>query len=235
MICLFLRFYLHIMFSCMAYLFLGFFMRNLMKNMVLFQKLGAKLLISIHLLQDPFPFYFYVHHIGMFSCFRFLFGYILCSFFIIPILSSFFGTRAFNDSSCYVGDDIVLGYPPVYPWIALVVGICSFFYIMKFTNALMAISALTFIVQLIVVLPHIANKIFPFEIRTKKGCLYFIILIIVFYLVLMYLALGNGLLNLPNVSLTPEQIIRKIIHFGSAMILAYLFYRQAKKMNKKSK
>ncbi|WP_407453104.1 hypothetical protein [Methanobrevibacter sp.] len=162
-------------------------------------------------------------------------GFILSSFFIIPILSSFFGTRAFNDSSCYVGDDIVLGYPPVYPWIALVVGICSFFYIMKFTNALMAISALTFIVQLIVVLPHIANKIFPFEIRTKKGCLYFIILIIVFYLVLMYLALGNGLLNLPNVSLTPEQIIRKIIHFGSAMILAYLFYRQAKKMNKKSK
>ena len=160
-------------------------------------------------------------------------GFVLCSFFIIPIFSSFFGTMAFNDSSCYVGDDIVLGYPPVYPWIALAVGICSFFYITKFTNSLMPISALTLMVQMIIVLPHFANRILPFEIRTKKGCLYFIILVIALYLVLMFLTLGNGLLNLPNVSLTPKQIIIKIIHFGSATILAYLFYRQAKQMNKK--
>jgi hypothetical protein len=49
----------------------------------------------------------------------------------------------------------------------------------------------------------------------------------------MYLTLGNKLLNLQDISLTPTQIITKVIHYASAAILAYLFYRQAKKMNKK--
>lgn len=160
-------------------------------------------------------------------------GFILCSFFIIPILSLFFGTKIFNDSSCYIGDDVVLGYPPIYPWIALLIGICSFFYIMKFNDSLMAIACLTFIIQFIIVLPNIANKILPFEIKTKKGCLYFIILVLILYIVLMYLVLGNGLFNLSNVPLTPQQIIKKIIIYASAIILLYLFYRQAKKMNKK--
>lgn len=160
-------------------------------------------------------------------------GFILSSFFIIPILSSFLGTKVFNDSSCYDGDDIILGYPPVYPWISLLIGICSFFYIMKFNNSIMPIVCLTFIIQLIVVLPNIANKILPFEIRTKKGCIYFITLAIILYILLMYLTLGNGILNLPKVSLTPTQIITKIIHYASAAILACLFYRQAKKMNDK--
>ena len=160
-------------------------------------------------------------------------GFILSSFFIIPILSSFLGTKVFNDSSCYDGDDIILGYPPVYPWISLLIGICSFFYIMKFNNSLMPIVCLTFIIQLIVVLPNITNKILPFEIRTKKGCIYFITLAIILYILLMYLTLGNEILNLPKVSLTPTQIITKIIHYASAAILAYLFYKQAKKMNNK--
>ena len=160
-------------------------------------------------------------------------GFILCSFFIIPILSLFFGTKLFNDSSCYIEDNVVLGYPPIYPWIALLMGICSFFYIMRFSDSLMVIACLTFIIQFIIVLPNIANKILPFEIKTKKGCLYFILLVIIIYIVLMYLVLGNGLLNLSNVPLTPQQIIKKIIHYASAIILAYLFYRQAKKMNNK--
>ncbi len=95
-------------------------------------------------------------------------GFILCSFFIIPIFSSFLGTKVFKDSSCYDGDDIILGYPPIYPWISLLIGICSFFYIMKFNNSVMPIACLTFIIQLIVVLPHIQIKYSHLKLEQKR-------------------------------------------------------------------
>ncbi|MBQ2666876.1 hypothetical protein [Methanobrevibacter sp.] len=159
-----------------------------------------------------------------------------CSvFFIIPIISLIFGRKPFNDSSCIVNNEILLGYPPIYPIISLIAGIFGFSFILNSDINQNIVLIITLIFQAILVLPHVINRIAPFEIRTKKGCLYFLAITIALYALLIFLTIGKTIFYPTNSIINAKTILDKIITYGISMIIVYLFYKQAQKMNKKKK
>ncbi|WP_407391348.1 hypothetical protein [Methanobrevibacter sp.] len=162
-------------------------------------------------------------------------GFLCSIFFVIPVISLLFGTEIYNDSSCIVDDEILLGYPPIYPVISLIVGIFGFSFILNSNFNHAFVLFITLIFQLILVLPHVINRFVPFEIRTKKGCLYFLVSCIVIYALLIFLSIGGNMLNSSDSILNPERILKNILVYCGGMILVILFYRQAKQMNEKKK
>ncbi len=160
---------------------------------------------------------------------------LLCSaFFIIPILSLLLGGNVFNDSSCIVDEEIVLGYPTVYPIISLILGMFGFSFILNSQVNSVIVLVITFVFQLVLVLPHVFNNFVPFEIRTKKGCLYFLVSCIFSYAVLIFLVIGGAMFNSADI-LNPARFLKNILIYGAGMVLVILFYRQFKKMNEKKK
>ena len=160
---------------------------------------------------------------------------LLCSvFFFIPVLSLLLGGNVFNDSSCIVDEEIVLGYPTVYPIISLILGIFGFSFILNSQVNSVIVLVITFVFQLVLVLPHVFNNFVPFEIRTKKGCLYFLVSCIFSYAVLIFLVIGGAMFNSADI-LNPARLLKNILIYGAGMVLVILFYRQFKKMNEKKK
>ena len=162
---------------------------------------------------------------------------ILCALFI-PILVAFFRTGVFNDRNCYVGDEIVLGYHPnLYFFPSLILGLFGYYnsfllFSSNLSNAIF-LAIVTLILQILLATPDYINKCVPFEIRTIKGFLYFFIPLIISYISIAYIFLGENIFYTFNITLTPAQIIRNIIVIALGLIMGTLFYRQAKKMNKK--
>ena len=162
---------------------------------------------------------------------------LLCSaFFIIPIFSLLLGVNVFDDSSCIVDDEIVLGYPPtLYPILSLILGIFGFSFILNSQVNSTIVLVITFVFQLVLVLPHVFNKLVPFEIRTKKGCLYFLVSSIFSYAVLIFLVIGGDMFSSSDTFVNPGRILENVLIYGAGMVLVILFYRQFKKMNEKKK
>ena len=81
--------------------------------------------------------------------------------------------------------------------------------------------------------PDVMNKAFPFELRTKKGFLIYIICFIIVYLIVIFLMCGTLEFVPQSIDVSPLGIVRKIVVYGISIILAIQFYKLAKKMNKK--
>ena len=167
-----------------------------------------------------------------------LLGILISLSFVVPFLSKF-RINVFNDSSCYIGEEIVLGYPPFYNGLSLIVGLFGFYNVynllnVNFNNAIL-LFVITVIFQVIFVIPNWINKIVPFEIRRKEGCILNIILISACYLLISLWLMGSMMFYQVNIDLTPEGIIRKIITYGIGIILLILIIRQGRNMGKKGK
>lgn len=85
--------------------------------------------------------------------------------------------------------------------------------------------------QIMLVCPHIFNKFLPFEVRTKKGCVLFVVMVVVLYAIVIFLLCGD--LDLIINNFTVGGFLRKLITYTVVIILAILFYRQYIEMNKK--
>ena len=173
------------------------------------------------------------------SC-SYIMGYLskglLCSvFFIIPIISLIFGTKTFNDSSCIINDEVHLGYPPIYPVISLIIGLFGYSFILNTNVNNDIVLIITLIFQVILVLPHVFNRITPFEIRTIKGCLYFLIPCIVAYFLLINLSTVGTMFNSTDSMINPARILKNILVYGAGLICIALFYKQAKEWNERKK
>jgi len=178
---------------------------------------------------------FYLILVGSYYFGYFSKGFLCSTFFIIPILSLLLGVNVFDDSSCIVNDEVVLGYPPFYPIISLILGIFGFSFILNSNINSIIILIITFIFQIILVLPHVFNKFVPFEIRTKKGCLYFLISCILCYALLIFLLMGGNMFSSTDDLVNPARILKNVLIYGGGMLLVILFYKQAKDMNEKKK
>ena len=179
---------------------------------------------------------FYLIFVGSYDFGYFSKGFLCSVFFIIPILSLLLGVNVFDDSSCIVDDEIVLGYPPtLYPILSLILGIFGFSFILNSQVNSTIILVITFVFQLVIVLPHVFNKFVPFEIRTKKGCLYFLVSSILCYAVLIFLVIGGDMFSSSDTFVNPGRILENVLFYGGGMVLVMLFYRQFKKMNEKKK
>lgn len=165
-------------------------------------------------------------------------GLIIVFSLIVPIIAAFFRTDVFNDKNCYVGNEIVLGYhPTLYFFPCFLLGLFGYYNSLLLIsinlNTAILILIINFIYQILLVTPDYINKCVPFEIRTIKGFLYLIVPLIISYISIVYLLIGEKIFNTLNITLTPAQIIRNIIIISLGLTMGFLFYRQAKQMNKK--
>ena len=162
-------------------------------------------------------------------------GIICSSAFILPLFS-LLRENLYCDNNCIKDNEILLGYPPIYSLIGLTIalfGILNIFQFYNDFNYFIVCLIVIFLFQIAVVNPDIINKVLPFELRRKKCFLVYIISILLVYLVVIFLLCGNLNFVSINIDLSFESITRKIIIYGFSIIMACLFYRQAKKMNKK--
>ena len=158
---------------------------------------------------------------------------------IIPFVFSFFGVNVFNDSSCFLGDEIVFGYHYIYSWISLFIGLLGFYTAttlinVNFNNAVV-LFVVTIIFQLLFVTPNLLNRFLPFELKTKRGFLFYTIPLLLIYVLIFYIITGIYFFNFQSLVLTPELFIRKSITWLIALVFSIVFYRQAKEMNEKKK
>lgn len=162
---------------------------------------------------------------------------ILISFsFVIPALGLFFRTNIFNDESCFKGEKIIFGYNPIrYGPLSLIIGICGYINVLQLhdINLSILLFIVTLIFQILFVIPDQFNKILPIEIREIKGFLSYICLLILSYSILFFIITGGNFINGINFNLSLEGIIRKVIVYSTAIILAILFVKQIKNMNNK--
>ncbi|MBR2558419.1 MAG: hypothetical protein IKE95_08660 [Methanobrevibacter sp.] len=163
-------------------------------------------------------------------------GKLLSIAFIIPFCS-LLRTGVFNDSSCYLDDEIVIGYPPHYNILSLIVGLIGLYnaYFLLNTDYIggLLLFGTTLLFELIIVVPNWFNKVLPIEIRRLKGLIAFLVPTLIVYFVIYAILTGNNF-NFPlTLDLTPIGILRKIITYGIGIVFIILFCRQARKMNKK--
>lgn len=91
---------------------------------------------------------------------------------------------------------------------------------------------ITLIFQILFVIPDKFNRVLSFEVRKKKGCMLLLIsLIIIFFSISMIF--GLNLVNLNNIDLSFEGIARKVVIWGTAIIIVILYIRKIKEMNQK--
>ena len=170
---------------------------------------------------------------------KLLLGALLSFSFAIPFISAFFRTDVFNDSSCYLDDEIVLGYQPTCHTFSILAGLLGFYNTYALLNVNYDCAILLFVItvlfQIIFVIPNWANKIVPFEIRKKEGFILYNVLTGAVYLLILYCIIGNTMFPPIHINLTPEGIIRKIITYGIGIILLILIIKQGKNMGKKEK
>ena len=162
-------------------------------------------------------------------------GILVTIAFVIPFVSAFFRTGVFNDSSCYIGDEVVFGYSPISIVISLFVGLFGFYntYALLDVNSNNAILLfiITILFQIIFIIPDWANKIVPFEIRKKKGFLIYSALTGGAYLLISYCLIGKSMFPSTPIKFSPENIII----YGIGIILLILIIKQGRNMGKKEK
>ena len=161
----------------------------------------------------------------------------ISSAFVIPFISGFFRTGVFNDSSCIMGDEIVLGYHPFYIIFSLVVGLFGFYNVYKLLNVnydfAVCLFVATVVFQIIFVIPNWINKIVPFEVRKTEGFVLYNALAGGAYLLISHYLIGNKMFNAMQINLSPENIIKNIIIYGIGAIFFILIIKQGKNMGKK--
>ena len=163
-------------------------------------------------------------------------GLVISSSFIIPSLGLFFRDNAFSDKNCIIGEDIAVGYNPGwYGILSAAIGI--FGYISAFKSVNMGISAglftVTLIFQIIAVMPDKINSVLFFEARKIEGCAALIFSVAILYLFICSLILGHSAIQLNSIDLSFEGILKKIITWGTGILIAILFARKIKSMNEK--
>ena len=198
------------------------------------------------------PFFTYQYYLGMYLAFipgliafilpvgdffnRLNLAILICLGFIIPLISSV-GVGIFNDSSCYIEDEIVLGYPPFYQLFSLIVGLFGFYNVYNLLdvnfNSAICLFIITVIFQIIFVIPNWINKIAPFEVRKTEGFIVYNALTGAVYRLISFLFMGSAMFPPIHLNLTPEGIIRKTIVWGIGIIFAILIIRQAMNMGKR--
>ena len=161
---------------------------------------------------------------------------IICSLVFILPLFSLLRKNLFCDDNCIKDNEILLGYPPIYSLIGLILGLFGIFNAFKFfysdSNYFVICLIVILLFQLAIINPDVMNKVLPFELRRKKCFLIFIICFIALYLIVIFLMCGSLEFITLQIDLTPWGILRKIIVYGLSIILAIQFYKLAKKMNK---
>ena len=162
-------------------------------------------------------------------------GIIVSLAFIVPSLALYFRSDVFNDESCIEGEEILFGYIPTwYGLLSLAIGIYGYFNAVGFNNSTITIIlfAVTLIFQILSVMPDKFNKILSIEIRQKKGSALLILSLVIVFFIIYSIITGSSLVNLNNLDLSSESIIRKAITWGIAIILAILFAHKIRCMNK---
>ena len=157
--------------------------------------------------------------------------------FIIPFLALFFRTDVFNDNSSIMGDETVLGYNPgYYGLLSLFLGVFGYlkvYHLLKpDLNLAILVFSITMLFQILLLIPDKINKIVFFEIRKKEGFILNICLLIFTYMIVCFILNGNNFFNDICIDLSLEGIIKKIITWGMGIILAFLFIKKIKKMEK---
>lgn len=195
------------------------------------------------------PFFTYQYYLGMYLAFipgliafilpvgdffnRLNLAILICLGFIIPLISSV-GVGVFNDSSCYIEDEIVLGYPPFYQLFSLIVGLFGFYNVYNLLdvnfNSAICLFIITVIFQIIFVIPNWINKIAPFEVRKTEGFILYNALAGGAYLLISYWIIGSSMIHSIPIKFSPGNIII----FGIEILLIILIIRQGKNMGKKN-
>lgn len=195
------------------------------------------------------PFFTYQYYLGMYLAFipgliafilpvgdffnRLNLAILICLGFIIPLISSV-GVGVFNDSSCYIEDEIVLGYPPFYQLFSLIVGLFGFYNVYNLLdvnfNSAICLFIITVIFQIIFVIPNWINKIAPFEVRKTEGFILYNALAGGAYLLISYCIIGSSMIHSIQIKFSTGNIII----FGIEILLIILIIRQGKNMGKKN-
>lgn len=168
---------------------------------------------------------------------KLLLGSLLSLAFVIPFISACFRTGVFNDSSCYLGGEVVFGYHPICHTFSILAGLLGFYNVYNLFNVNFNGAALLFIVtvlfQVIFIIPNRINGIVPIEIRKKEGFILYNALTGAVYLLISFLFMGSAMFPPIHLNLTPEGMIRKTIVWGIGIIFAILIIRQAMNMGKR--
>lgn len=152
---------------------------------------------------------------------------------LIPALALYLRDDVFNDESCIDGENVIWGYIPTwYGLLSLAIGIFGYINAFESNNLALTVSliAVTLIFQILAIMPDKLNEILFFEVRKKKGSAILIISLGMIFLSICFITTGS--INI-NLDLSSESIIRKAITWGTAIILAMLFARKIKSMDKK--
>ena len=162
-------------------------------------------------------------------------GFVISFAFIIPSLALYFRDDVFNDESCIEGDDIILGYTPAwYGLLSMAIGLFGYINAFKLNNPTLAISLIivTLIFQILAIAPDKLNKVLFFEVRRISGCLLLLFSLGAIFLLICSMIIGHPVINLNNIDLSFEGIVRKALTWGTGIIIAILFIRKIKSMNK---
>ena len=81
-------------------------------------------------------------------------------------------------------------------------------------------------------MPDKFNKILSIEIRQKKGSALLIVSLVILFFIIYSIITGSSSVNLNNLDVSYESLIRKAVTWGIAIILAILFARKIRSMNK---
>lgn len=226
--------YYSTLFSCISFfIFLGFIQELDEKYGIRSKvRIGNSYQYRVLFPLSLYPPLFILIFAGAYVFSNLILGVGICLAFIIPLLGMFLRISTFNDNSCILDDDEVLGYrPELYLLFSLIIGVYGYyfgFYSLSLGNFLSVIWILiVFLFQLILIFPDKVNNTLPFELRKAKYCGIFLVLWLVlfalFVLLFQPLLLGSGF-NLFN-NLTLEGFFNSGIYYIFGIILAILIYR----------
>lgn len=165
-----------------------------------------------------------------------LLGLFISSAFIIPAFALYFRDDVFNDENCFEGDDIIMGYNPGgYGLLSAGIGLFGFISAFKSNDPTISVSlvAVTLIFQTLAIAPDKLNRVLFFEVRRIEGYFLLLISLAILFLLMCSVIIGHPAINLNNIDLSFEGIIRKVIIWGTGIILAILYARKIKSMTKK--
>lgn len=156
--------------------------------------------------------------------------------FVLPFFALFFRINVFNDDSSIEGDEVILGYHPTYyGFLSLILGVYGYlnvYSLLKYNlNFAIILFCITIIFQILLLIPDKCNEVLFFEIRRTKGFLAFIIPLILVFLAISSIMTNFQIININNINLSFESIIRTIITWGFGIILALFFVKKIKEMN----
>ena len=158
--------------------------------------------------------------------------------FVLPFLALFFRTDVFNDNSSIESDEIIFGYhPSAYGLLSLFLGIYGYLTVDNILNSnfnlAIMLFTITIIFQILLLIPDKLNKVLFFEVRRINGFLAYIGILIICYAILCFFITGGNNLTGINIDLSFEGIIRKVIMWGTGIIIAILYIRKIKDMTQK--